>query len=45
MRRKARVSSTEGSKDLSAARIKLIKYQIEIYGNKAKKFFKYMEKK
>ena len=44
MTRNARKSSTEESKGSSRARLKIIKYQIKVYGSKAKKFFKYMEK-
>tara|TARA_Y100000593_G_scaffold82070_1_gene153925 strand:+ start:11507 stop:11644 length:138 start_codon:yes stop_codon:yes gene_type:complete len=45
MTRNARKVRREGSKDSSPARLKLIKYQIKIFGTKGKRFFKYLEKK
>ena len=43
MTRNAKKLRAEELKNSSCARLKLIKYQITVYGSKAKKFFKYME--
>ena len=45
MTNNARTVRREGSKSSSPARLKLIKYQIELFGAKGRRFFKYMEKK
>ena len=44
MIRNARTQGIGGVKRSPSPRIRLIKYQIEIYGTKAKKYFKYEEK-